>query len=86
MGDPLVVLNNRGRTFGGFARRFMTSSVNHPPVAKPLDPVTMFKVLVLQSLYNISDQQMEYPIKDRMSFMRFLGLNLEDKGGAVERP
>ena len=33
---------------------------------------------MLQSLYNISDQQMEYQIKDRMSFMRFLGLNLED--------
>jgi IS5 family transposase len=38
----------------------------------------MFKALVLQSLYNLSDQQMEYQIKDRMSFMRFLGLNLED--------
>ncbi|MGH6636588.1 MAG: transposase [Gammaproteobacteria bacterium] len=50
-----------------------------PAGRKPLDPVMMFKVLVLQSLYNISDQQMEYQIKDRMSCMRFPGLNLEGK-------
>src|SRR5262249_56297624 len=38
----------------------------------------MFKVLVLQTLYNLSDEQVEYQIRDRISFMRFLGLGLED--------
>ena len=39
----------------------------------------MFKILVLQRLYNLSDDQTEYQINDRMSFMRFLGINLCDK-------
>jgi transposase, IS5 family len=38
----------------------------------------MFKILVLQSLYNLSDDQTEFQIKDRLSFMRFLGLDFED--------
>ena len=42
----------------------------------PYDTVLMMKVLVLQSLYNLFDDQMEYQIKDRLSFMRFLGLEL----------
>lgn len=41
----------------------------------PYDPVLMFKILVLQALYNLSDDQAEFQIKDRLSFMRFLGLN-----------
>jgi IS5 family transposase len=42
------------------------------------DTVLMFKVLVLQALYNLSDEQTEYQILDRLSFMRFLGLELHD--------
>ena len=41
--------------------------------------VMMFKILVLQRLYNLSDDQTEYQINDRMSFVRFLGINLCDK-------
>lgn len=41
----------------------------------PFDPVFMFKVLVLQRLYNLSDDATEYQIKDRLTFMRFLGLD-----------
>jgi len=67
----------------------------------PYDAVLMFKVLVLQTLYTLSDDQTEYQIKDRLSFMRFLGLALEERvpdaktiwlfreqltrGGAIER-
>jgi hypothetical protein len=40
----------------------------------------MFKVLVLQSLYTLSDEQTEYQLKDRLSFMRFVGLALHDPG------
>jgi IS5 family transposase len=46
--------------------------------AKPYDTVMMFKILILQSLYNLSDDAVEYQILDRMSFMRFLGLHAGD--------
>src|ERR1700730_4122322 len=42
------------------------------------DEVMIFKALVLQALYNLSDDQTEYQLRDRLSFMRFLGLELED--------
>jgi transposase, IS5 family len=45
---------------------------------KPFDPVLMLKVLILQSLYNLSDEQTEFQIRDRLSFMRFLDLSLGD--------
>jgi transposase, IS5 family len=45
----------------------------------PYDAVLMFKILVLQALYNLSDDQAEYQIRDRLSFMRFLGLGLCDQ-------
>ena len=45
---------------------------------KPFDIVLMFKVLILQSLYNLSDEQTEFQIRDGLSFMRFLGLSLGD--------
>ena len=45
---------------------------------KPFDVVMMFKVLIVQSLYNLSDDQTEFQIRDRLSFMRFLGLTISD--------
>ena len=44
----------------------------------PYDAVLMFKILVLQALYNLSDEQTEYQILDRQSFMMFLGLEMCD--------
>lgn len=41
------------------------------------DLLLMFKILILQRLYNLSDEQTEYQITDRMSFMRFLDLDLK---------
>ena len=38
----------------------------------------MFKVLVLQKMYNLSDDKTEYQILDRFSFSRFLGIDLCD--------
>lgn len=46
---------------------------------KPWDAVVMFKAIILCALYNLSDDQVEYQLRDRLSFMRFLGLGLEDK-------
>ena len=44
----------------------------------PNDAVLMFKTLVLRELHQLSDDRMEYCIMDRLSFQRFLGLNLCD--------
>lgn len=46
---------------------------------KPYDPILMFKILILQRYYNLSDNQIEYQILDRLTFCRFLGLTLNDK-------
>ena len=46
---------------------------------KPWDEVVIFKALVVQALYNLSDEQMEFQLRDRLSFMRFLGLGIEDR-------
>ena len=45
---------------------------------KPLDALVVFRMLVLQALYNLSDEQIEYQVRDRLSFTRFLGLGFED--------
>jgi transposase, IS5 family len=42
---------------------------------KPIDVLLLFKLLVLQQLYNLSDEELEYQTHDRGSFRRFLGLN-----------
>ena len=45
---------------------------------KPIDVIVMFRMLVLQSLYNLSDVQIEYQVWDRATFTRFVGLGSED--------
>ncbi|MCP4523240.1 MAG: transposase, partial [Candidatus Gracilibacteria bacterium] len=45
---------------------------------KPYDKLFMFKILILQRYYNLSDEQTEFQIKDRISFLDFLGLNIGD--------
>src|SRR5438034_2725240 len=43
-----------------------------------MTPILKFKIMVLRSLHNLSDDRTEYLIRDRISFMRFLDLELED--------
>ncbi len=45
----------------------------------PFDHVFMWKVLILQASHSLSDEWTEFLIKDRLSFMRFLGLGLGDQ-------
>jgi IS5 family transposase len=45
---------------------------------KPVDAIVMFRMLVLQALHNLSDEQAEYQVRDRYSFTRFLRLGIED--------
>lgn len=46
---------------------------------KPVDAIVMFRMLVLQALNNLSDEQVEYQVRDRLSFTRFLRLGIEDR-------
>lgn len=58
----------------GALKRFDGSKGDRPPY----DPVLMFKILILQTLFTLSDDATEFRIRDRLSFMRFLRLGLED--------
>ncbi len=79
-GDPLVQLNKviKWERFRSQLEKIREKDRKNNAGAKPYDAVMMFKVLIIQSLYNLSDEAVEYQILDRMSFMRFLGLNLGD--------
>lgn len=81
LGDPLKALN-----------AMVDWSVFEPILAKRLKKdrksnagrpsfgaVLMFKVLILQSLYNLADAQMEFQIRDRFTFLHFLGLTPESR-------
>ena len=43
---------------------------------KPMDRVVMLKILILQNLYGLSDEALEYQVSDRLTFMRILGIYL----------
>lgn len=43
------------------------------------DPLKMFKLLVVQRYYNLSDEQTEYQVSDRLSFQKFAGWTVADK-------
>lgn len=85
LGDPLVELNKMidWEAFRGDIDKAREKAREHARKsaagAKPIDAVQMFKILVLQQLNNLSDDRIEYQVRDRLSFMRFLGLNLEDR-------
>lgn len=80
-GDPLERLS-RVVDFELF-RKPLAKALKRSDGAKggrpPFDPVMMFKIMVLQALYDLGDDQAEFVINDRLSFMRFLGLGLGDK-------
>ncbi|MDR2192104.1 MAG: transposase [Endomicrobium sp.] len=40
------------------------------------DYLLMLKIAILQQIYNISDDNTEYLINDRISFQRFLGMSI----------
>jgi len=59
----------------GFAK---DTPAKGPGGRPPFDYVLRFKVLILQSLYNLSDDAMEYQLNDRRTFQRFIGLDDQD--------
>lgn len=81
MGDPLVRLKAQidWQAFRADLERIHDKPRKSAAGAKPYDVVLMFKMLVLQQLHNLADEKVEYLVRDRLSFMRFLGLQLEDR-------
>ena len=79
-GDPLERLSAviDFEVFRGDLERALSRSDRSKGGRPPYDPVLMFRVMVLQTLYTLSDDQTEYQLKDRLSFMRFVGLALHD--------
>ncbi len=77
-GDPLEVLG-RVVDFEAF-RATLATALAYSDGAKggrpPYDAVIMFKVLILAAQNNVSDARMEYLIRDRLSWLRFLGFDL----------
>ena len=81
MGDSLEILNKH-IDFELFRKTLESAFtvVDHRKGGRPcFDRVMMFKALVLKSTYNLSFEKLEYHIKDRLSFQRFLGLTLSDR-------
>jgi len=80
-GDPLVRLKGcvDWELFRSDLEIIREKERKSPAGRKPFDVVLMFRILVLQSLYNLSDDAVEYQIRDRLSFMRFLDLSLGDR-------
>jgi transposase, IS5 family len=77
-GDPLERLARvvDFEVFRAELERALNRSERRKGGRPPMDAVMMFKVLVIQALWGLSDEQVEYQIRDRLSFMRFLGLGL----------
>jgi IS5 family transposase len=80
-GDPLEKLN--AVVPWEVFRKPLSKALNRSDGVKggrpPFDSLLMFKIMVLQALYSLSDDQAEFQIQDRLSFMRFLGLGLGDR-------
>src|SRR3974377_2059210 len=82
-GDPLDMIARVGpfKNFRGEIEAAVLTPVSEKKSTagrKPIDVMVMFRMLVLQSLYNLSDEQVEYQVRDLWSFARFLGLGIDD--------
>lgn len=77
-GDPLEELG-RIVDFEGF-RAILENALVYSDGSKggrpPYDSVSMFKILILAAQNNVADARMEYLIRDRLSWLRFLGFDL----------
>lgn len=81
VGDPLEKLNGiiPWLVFEKPLAKALKRSDGSKGGRPPFPVVLMFKILVLRAHYNLSDDQVEFVIQDRLSFVRFLGLSLSEK-------
>ena len=82
LGDPLERLDKviPWEMFRPTLSAALNRTVSPKGGRPPYDVILMFKILILQRFYGLSDDQTEYQVNDRMSFKRFLGITL---GGTV---
>ena len=80
MGDPLYALDGvmDWTIFAPVLDRIPRAEPRGPGGRPAFHPLLMFKILVLQSLYGLSDEQTQFQILDRDSFQHFLGLSKAD--------
>jgi len=78
LGDTLEQLNSivNWNIFTPILDKAIQRKVNPKGGRPPFDTLLMFKILVIKRLYNLSLDQTEYQINDRITFMRFLDLDL----------
>ena len=78
LGDSLEQLNQNvnWEMFRTALEKATRKEAKGPGGRRRFNVVMMFKILVLARLFNMSDDQTEYQINDRISFMRFLDLDL----------
>ena len=81
LGDPLEKLNSvmNWEIFRDELTRVCQKEDYSKGGRPPIDVIVKFKASVLKRIYNLSYDQTEYQINDRLSFMRFLGIGLNDK-------
>lgn len=81
LGDPLRALTEvvDWSVFGPILEKGLNKEKKSNAGRPGFDPLLMFKVLILQSLYNLADGQTEFQIRDRFTFLRFLGLTPENR-------
>lgn len=80
LGDPLTKINKL-IDWEMFRKPIETAirKDNSKGGRPPYDAVLMYKITMLHQWYGLSDMGMEYQINDRLSFMRFLGIEVGDK-------
>ncbi len=80
-GDPLTKISNSvtWEKFRPLLEQARAKAKKSNAGAPGYDVVMLFKMLVLQSLYNLADEALEYQVLDRYSFSRFLGLHAGSK-------
>jgi len=76
MGDQLIAMKEKIKweMFRNIIERAIRKADYSKGGRPPWDVVLMFKIVMLQQWYNISDENTEYQINDRLSFQRFLGI------------
>lgn len=80
LGDPLKAINEvvDWHIFRPILNKGLSKRRKSKAGRPPYDTLMLFKMVILQSLYNLSDEQTEYQVRDRLSFQRFVGLEQED--------
>lgn len=76
-GSPALERVNGLVDWSGFERR-LAGLREEGPGRPGYRPILLFKALLLQAWYGLSDAELEFRLGDSLAFGRFVGLSLED--------